>query len=68
MGAQQHFAEAARLGPGWADPLKAWGDLLAANGRWRSALAKYDAALKRAPGWAELRRSRALAAARSGSS
>ncbi|MHB8528869.1 MAG: hypothetical protein ACYC8V_05065 [Caulobacteraceae bacterium] len=50
--------------PHWADPLKAWGDALAAQGRWAPALAKYDLALKYAPAWVELRRARALAAAK----
>ena len=42
--------------PHFADPLKAWGDLLAREGRWKAALAKYDEALKYAPAWAELHR------------
>ncbi|HLZ85280.1 MAG TPA: tetratricopeptide repeat protein [Caulobacteraceae bacterium] len=50
--------------PHFADPLKAWGDLLAREGRWRQALAKYDQALAYAPAWAELRQAQAVAAAR----
>jgi hypothetical protein len=38
-------------GPHWADPLKAWGDLLATKGKTKEALAKYDAAVKYAPNW-----------------
>ena len=48
--------------PHYAEPLKAWGDLLARQGRWRDALGKYDEALKSAPAWIELRQARALAA------
>jgi hypothetical protein len=42
----------------WADPLKAWGDVLARQGQWRAALIKYDAALQDAPAWLELRHAR----------
>jgi tetratricopeptide (TPR) repeat protein len=45
--------------PHLADPLKARGDLLMREGRWKGALANYDEALKYAPAWAELRRARA---------
>ncbi|HEX4739961.1 MAG TPA: hypothetical protein VH353_01370 [Caulobacteraceae bacterium] len=45
--------------PHFADPLKARGDLLMREGRWKGALANYDEALKYAPAWAELRRARA---------
>lgn len=55
-----------RQGPHFADPLKAWGDLLAREGRWKNALAKYDEALKYAPAWAELRQARDTAAAHQG--
>jgi tetratricopeptide (TPR) repeat protein len=50
--------------PHFADPLKAWGDLLAREGRWKDALAKYDEALKYAPAWAELHQARDAAAHR----
>jgi tetratricopeptide (TPR) repeat protein len=50
--------------PHWADPLKAWGDVLARQSRWKEALAKYDAALKYAPAWAELHQARDTAARR----
>jgi predicted TPR repeat methyltransferase len=36
-------------GPHWADPLKAWGDVLAKQGKIKDALVKYDEALKYAP-------------------
>jgi tetratricopeptide (TPR) repeat protein len=49
------LAAANARAPHWADPLKAWGDLLAREGRWKAALAKYDAALPYAPAWRELR-------------
>jgi tetratricopeptide (TPR) repeat protein len=58
------LAAASARSPHWADPLKAWGDLLAREGRWKAALAKYDAALKYAPAWAALHQARAAAAQR----
>ena len=58
------LAAASARSPHWADPLKAWGDLLAREGRWKAALAKYDAALKYAPAWAALHQARAAAARR----
>jgi tetratricopeptide (TPR) repeat protein len=58
------FAAANARAPHFADPLKAWGDLLARQGRWRDARAKYDEALKYAPAWPELRQARAAAAQR----
>jgi predicted RNA polymerase sigma factor len=45
------FNDANQRGPHWADPLKAWGDLLAKQGRTKEAPAKYDEALKYAPNW-----------------
>jgi tetratricopeptide (TPR) repeat protein len=45
-------------GPTWADPLKAWGDVLAKEGHGKEGLAKYDEALKYAPNWKELKESR----------
>jgi tetratricopeptide (TPR) repeat protein len=45
-------------GPNWADPLKAWGDLLAKERHGKEGLAKYDEALKHAPNWKELKESR----------
>jgi tetratricopeptide (TPR) repeat protein len=53
------LARAAQLSPNWADPLKYWGDVLAAEGKRSDALAKYDAALKLAPDWEELKQARA---------
>jgi tetratricopeptide (TPR) repeat protein len=49
-------------GPTWADPLKAWGDVLAKDGHTKEGLAKYDEALKYAPNWKELKESRAALA------
>ena len=48
--------------PHWADPLKAWGDVLARQGQWREALRKYDAALAYAPAWQALHAARDAAA------
>ncbi len=59
-------AAAAAKAPHWADPWKAWGDVLAREGRWKEALGKYDEALKYAPAWADLRRARAAAAGQAG--
>ena len=53
--AEVKLAYATRLASNWADPLKYWGDMLAAQGRRKEALAKYDAALKLAPTLSELR-------------
>ena len=61
---QRKLARAVQLAPNWADPLKAWGDMLAAQGRSKEALSKYDAAVKLAPEWAQLRRARAMLQAR----
>jgi tetratricopeptide (TPR) repeat protein len=54
-GAAAKLKEANRRGPHWADPLKAWGDVLLKQGRTKEALAKYDAALKYAPNWKQLK-------------
>ena len=62
--AETDVAFAAGKAPHWADPWKAWGDVLAREGRWKEALGKYDEALKYAPAWAELHRVRAVAAKR----
>jgi len=60
--AEADISAAAARAPHWADPWKAWGEVLAREGRWREALAKYDEALKYAPAWAELKQARAEAA------
>ena len=62
--AQVDLATASAKAPHLADPLKAWGALLAREGRWKDALAKYTAALNDAPAWAELRQARDAAARR----
>ena len=46
--------ETNRRGPGWADPLKAWGDVLRGQRDWRGAAAKYAKAAERAPRWGAL--------------
>jgi tetratricopeptide (TPR) repeat protein len=61
LGHQQYPAAIEKLtaaherGPHWADPLKAWGDVLVKQGNIRVAVAKYDEALKYAPNWRELK-------------
>ncbi len=66
--ARGQFARAVQLariaearGPRWADPLKVEGDALAADGDRKAALARYDAALRLAPAWAEAKAARARA-------
>ena len=49
------FKDANKRGPHWADPLKAWGDVLAKQVKSKDALAKYDEALKYAPNWKQLK-------------
>jgi hypothetical protein len=49
------FGDANTRGPHWADPLKAWGDVLAKQGHTKEALAIYDAALIHAPNWKQLK-------------
>jgi predicted negative regulator of RcsB-dependent stress response len=57
-GAAAKFKDANQKGPHWADPLKAWGDVLAKQGKTKEALAKYDAALTYAPNWKQLKEAR----------
>jgi tetratricopeptide (TPR) repeat protein len=52
------FRDANQKGPHWADPLKAWGDVLTAQGKIKEAHEKYDAALKFAPNWKQLKDAR----------
>jgi len=63
--AEADLSTAAAKAPHYADPLKAWGDVLAKQGRWKDALAKYDEALKYAPAWAALHQARDAAARKS---
>ncbi len=56
--AETDLLTASGKAPHWADPLKAWGDVLAGEGNWKEALAKYDEALKYAPAWTELQQAR----------
>jgi predicted negative regulator of RcsB-dependent stress response len=53
--AVEKLAAANARGPHWADPLKAWGDVLMRQGRADAARAKYREALEYAPHWAALR-------------
>ena len=58
-GATKQLALAHEKGPRFADPLKAWGDVLVKQRRPKEALAKYDEALKYAPNWGALKAARA---------
>jgi tetratricopeptide (TPR) repeat protein len=62
MAAEADLSLAAAKGPHWADPWKAWGDVLAREGRWKEAVARYDEARKHAPAWKELLQARDAAA------
>jgi tetratricopeptide (TPR) repeat protein len=62
VGAETKLKSANQRGPHWADPLKAWGDMLVKQGRLKEALAKYDEALKYAPNWKQLKDSREVLA------
>jgi hypothetical protein len=57
-GAEQKLVNANTRGPHWADPLKAWGDVLLKRGHGKEALAKYYEALKQAPSWKQLKEAR----------
>ena len=52
------LSTASAKAPRFADPLKAWGDLLAREGRWAEALSRYEVAITDAPRWAALRDAR----------
>jgi tetratricopeptide (TPR) repeat protein len=54
--------EANQRGSHWADPLKAWGDVLLKQGHTKEALVKYNEALKYAPNWSALKETREAAA------
>jgi len=58
LGAEVKLKEANLRGPHWADPLKAWGDVLVMQRATDKARAKYDEALKYAPNWKELKQAR----------
>jgi len=62
--ANADLAAATEKAPHYADTWKAWGDLLAGQGQWKEAYAKYDEALKYAPAWAELKQAREEASAK----
>ncbi len=53
-GAETMLRKAAELGPRWADPMKAQGDLLARRGQHREAAKLYRRAAERAPRWGAL--------------
>jgi hypothetical protein len=61
-GAEAKLKDANRRGPHWADPLKAWGDVLNKQGHLHEALVKYNEALNYAPNWAALKEARDAAA------
>jgi tetratricopeptide (TPR) repeat protein len=48
-GAEAKLRDANRRGPHWADPLKAWGDVLVKEGNAKEALAKFDKARSSTP-------------------
>jgi tetratricopeptide (TPR) repeat protein len=60
--AQADFAAAHANAPHFADPLKAWGDVLMRAGNHAAALAKYTEAETYAPAWPALQSARAEAA------
>jgi len=60
------FRDAHTRGRRWADPLKGWGDALAAQGRWSEAAAKYAQAEPFAPNWRALHLAHATALDRLG--
>jgi tetratricopeptide (TPR) repeat protein len=57
-GAAAKLQLANQKGPHWADPLKAWGDVLVKQGHTKEAFIKYDDALKYAPNWKQLKEAR----------
>jgi len=57
-GATAKLKDSNHRGPHWADPLKAWGDVLVKLSRAQEALVKYDEALKYAPNWKQLKEAR----------
>ncbi len=59
--AAEQFKLANSKGPRWADPLKAWGDVLMKQGHASEALDKFDEAVKFAPKWQQLQQARELA-------
>jgi tetratricopeptide (TPR) repeat protein len=61
-GAAAKFQLANQKGLHWADPLKAWGDVLLKQVNAKDALAKYDEALNYAPTWKQPKEARESAA------
>jgi tetratricopeptide (TPR) repeat protein len=57
-GAEAKLKDANQGGPHWADPLKAWGDVLLKQGKTKDALAKFDEAFEYAPTWKQLKEAR----------
>jgi tetratricopeptide (TPR) repeat protein len=62
QGALTDAEQAAKLSPHHADAWKLWGDVLARQDQWKSALDKYEQALKYAPNWKQLNEAREAAA------
>jgi tetratricopeptide (TPR) repeat protein len=60
--AEARLNDANQRGPHWADPLKAWGDVLVKQGHTKEAIVKYDEGLKYAPNWKQLKEARDIAA------
>jgi hypothetical protein len=65
-GAAAKLKEANQKGPRWADPLRAWGDLLMQQKKTREAVVKYEAALEYAPNWKQLKAALATATGQRG--
>jgi tetratricopeptide (TPR) repeat protein len=66
VGAASKLKSANQRGRHWADPLKAWGDVLMRQGKTKEAIAKYDEALSYAPNWQQLKEAREAAAKQKG--
>jgi tetratricopeptide (TPR) repeat protein len=62
VAAAAKLEQATERGPHWADPLKAWGDVLVNQGHAQEALAKYDKALQYARNWKQLKNARGAVA------
>ena|ERR1700694_5211250 len=58
LGAEAKLKDPSQKRPHWADPFKAWGDVLVKQGHTKEALVKYDEALKYAPNWKQLKEAR----------
>jgi hypothetical protein len=55
-------ARRGQRGPHWADPLKAWSNVIMKQNSAKDTLANYDETLKYAPNWKQLKKAREAAA------